>query len=36
MILEERGQNKGEWKEIKFSNKKGREALLQTLEEIRA
>jgi hypothetical protein len=35
IVFKERGQKKGEWKEIKFSDKKGRESLLQLLQERR-
>jgi hypothetical protein len=34
--LQERGKKEVEWKEGKFSGKKGREALMQSLQEIRA
>jgi hypothetical protein len=33
IILKERGQKEVEWKEGKFSGEKGREALLQALQE---
>jgi hypothetical protein len=36
IVFKERGQKEGEWKERKFSDKKGREALLQALQERRA
>jgi hypothetical protein len=36
IVFKERGQKKGEWKERKFSDSEGREALLQALQERRA
>jgi hypothetical protein len=36
IVFEKRVQKEVEWKEGKFSGKKGREALLQALQERRA
>jgi hypothetical protein len=36
IVFKERRQKKGEWKESKFNDKEGREALLQALQERRA
>jgi hypothetical protein len=33
IVFKKRGQKEGEWKERKFYDKKGREALLQELQE---
>jgi hypothetical protein len=33
IVFKKRGQKEREWKEIKFSDKKGREALLKALQE---
>jgi hypothetical protein len=36
ITFKERGQKEVEWQEGKFNGKKGRESLLQALQEIRA
>jgi hypothetical protein len=36
IVFKERGQKEIEWKEGKFNGQKGREALLQALQESRA
>jgi hypothetical protein len=36
IVFKKMGQKEGEWKERKFSDNKGREALLQELQERRA